>query len=62
MAKRLFGFFNDQSNQNINFRQFMIKYAVLTKCEPEIFYKILFEIYKETPEIELMSEEDFSIF
>jgi len=40
----------------------MIKYAVLTKCEPEIFYKILFEIYKETPEIELMSEEDFSIF
>jgi hypothetical protein len=42
MSKRLFNFFNDQSDHNITFRQFMVKYAILTKSEPAVFYKILF--------------------
>ena len=55
--KRLITFFYDNQNNNIRFRHFIVKYATLTKCEPTIFYRILFEIYKNAVAAEHMGAE-----
>lgn len=35
----------------------MSKYAIITKGESQIIYKILFEIYKNNEEIDIMTAE-----
>jgi hypothetical protein len=40
----------------------MVKYATLLKSEPSVFSKILFEIYKEDVEAEMLSPEKFETF
>lgn len=54
--RRLFTYFTDRQNNNIKFRQFVVKYATVVKCEPNVLYNILFEIYKESLERDLMND------
>jgi hypothetical protein len=53
-------YFNDGLKANLKFRQFIVKYATLIKCEDDVFYHILFEIYKDHFERDIMTEEEFS--
>lgn len=57
MHRRLFTYFNDNLKSNIKFRQFIVKYATIVKCEPSIFYHILFELYKNNFERDFMNED-----
>jgi hypothetical protein len=40
----------------------MMKYAIITKCEPHNLYKIFFEIYKNHADRETMMREEFDHF
>ena len=53
---KMFRYFNDGRNQNIGFRQFMIKYATILRSELSILGKIIFELYRELPEGLTMSQ------
>lgn len=54
--RRLFTYFTDRQNNSIKFRQFVVKYATIVKCEPNVLYNILFELYKESLERDLMND------
>jgi hypothetical protein len=59
VQRRLFVYFTDSQDGGLKFRQFVVKYATIVKCDRPVFCHILFELYKDALDRDLMTQLEF---